>query len=90
MADLNATHPIEALDFPARVRNALARAGITTLEELTARSDAELLALRGYRCGRGWRHESARRTAWPRKRNPPLGTNRDATPLRSCPGGGLR
>ncbi|MCK4315307.1 MAG: hypothetical protein KAX24_06000, partial [Anaerolineae bacterium] len=48
MADLNASHPIDALNLPARARNALARAGITTLEELTALSDAELLALRGF------------------------------------------
>ncbi len=48
MADLYARHPIDALNLPARARNALVRAGITTLEELTALSDAELLALRGF------------------------------------------
>ena len=48
MADLYAKHPIDALNLPARARNALARVGITTLEELTALSDAELLALRGF------------------------------------------
>jgi len=32
MADLYARHPIDALNLPARARNALVRAGITTLE----------------------------------------------------------
>jgi len=48
MANLYAQHPIDALNLPTRARNALVRAGITTLENLVARSDLELLALRGF------------------------------------------
>jgi len=47
MAGLHTRHPIDALNLPPRARNALVRAGITTLEDLVARSDVELLALRG-------------------------------------------
>jgi SNF2 family DNA or RNA helicase len=47
MAGKQGPYPIDALDLPTRARNALVRAGITTLEELVARSDADLLALRG-------------------------------------------
>ncbi len=39
---------IDVLGLPTRARNALLRAGITTVENLTARSDAELLRLRGF------------------------------------------
>ena len=48
MADLYARHPIDALNLPTRTRNALVRAGITTPDDLAARGDAELLALRGF------------------------------------------
>jgi len=46
MADLQ--YPIDGLNLPTRTRNVLVRAGITTPEELTARSDVELLLLRGF------------------------------------------
>ncbi len=42
------TYPIDVLNLPTRVRNTLVRAGITTLEDLLAHSDIELLALRGF------------------------------------------
>jgi len=48
MADLHTQYPVDTLNLPTRARNALARAGITTPEGLAARSDAELLRLRGF------------------------------------------
>jgi len=46
----DAVHPrsLDALNLPTRARNALVRAGITTLEDLLACSDVHLLALRGF------------------------------------------
>ena len=48
MTDGIARYSIDALNLPARARNALVRAGITTLENLATRSDAELLLVRGF------------------------------------------
>ncbi len=48
MTDLRMPHSIDALNLLTRTRNALVRAGITTVEELAAHSDEELLALRGF------------------------------------------
>jgi len=48
MAGPYSTYPIDALNLSTRARNALVRAGITTVEDLAARSDVELLLLRGF------------------------------------------
>ena len=48
VTDPRATYPIDTLGLSTRARNALVRAGITTVEALAARSDAELLVLRGF------------------------------------------
>ena len=40
--------PLDVLNLPTRAHNALLRAGITTVENLAARSDTELLLLRGF------------------------------------------
>ena len=48
MADWHNRFTIDALNLPSRVRNALVRAGITTLEDLAALDDYELLTIRGF------------------------------------------
>ncbi|MDY7076678.1 MAG: DNA-directed RNA polymerase subunit alpha C-terminal domain-containing protein, partial [Chloroflexota bacterium] len=48
MTGLTTRNSIDVLDLPTRVRNALTRAGITTLGHLATRSDTELLLLRGF------------------------------------------
>ena len=47
MAGRGMPYEIDELQLPARTRNALVRAGVTTLGRLRALSDRELLALRG-------------------------------------------
>ncbi len=48
MSYLEETHSIDLLNLPTRARNALARAGITTVEDLAARDDDYLLSRRGF------------------------------------------
>ena len=48
MAGKHQRYSIDALGLPTRARNALVRAGLTSVEDLVARSDLELLALRGF------------------------------------------
>ena len=48
MAGKRLQYPIDALELSTRARNALVRAGLTTPEDLAARSDLDLLALRGF------------------------------------------
>ncbi|HET89989.1 MAG TPA: hypothetical protein ENN99_04500, partial [Chloroflexi bacterium] len=48
MADLYQQYPIDALNLPARARNALVRAGIITPEKLATRSEDDLLAIRSF------------------------------------------
>ena len=48
MANRHTRYPIDELNLPTRARNALVRAGLTTPGELAARSDADLLAVRGF------------------------------------------
>jgi len=43
-----ARYPIDELNLPTRARNALVRGGVTSVEDLVAMSDADLLALRGF------------------------------------------
>jgi len=69
MSDLYAQYPIDALNLPTRARNALVRAGITTVEELAARSDEELLALRGFGPA-GLAQVRERLAAWEREHQP--------------------
>jgi SNF2 family DNA or RNA helicase len=47
MAGRGMPYGIDELQLPARTRNALVRAGVTSLERLASLSDGELLALRG-------------------------------------------
>jgi hypothetical protein len=67
MADRYTQYPIDEFDLPTRARNALVRAGITMPEELVARSDAELLALRGLG-PTGLAQVQERLAAWERER----------------------
>jgi SNF2 family DNA or RNA helicase len=48
MTEQHVIYPIDLLDLPSRARNVLMEAGLTTPEDLTRRSDEELLALRGF------------------------------------------
>jgi SNF2 family DNA or RNA helicase len=69
MTNLRTPYPIDALNLPARARNALVRAGVKTPEDVDARSDLELLALRGFG-PKSLAQVRERLAAWERERQP--------------------
>ena len=69
MANLYTRYPIDALNLPTRARNALVLAGLTTPEEVAVRTDAELLALRGFGSS-SLAHVRERLAVWAQERRP--------------------
>ncbi|MBL7062715.1 MAG: ATP-dependent helicase [Anaerolineae bacterium] len=79
MSDISARCPIDALNLPARARNALVQAGITTPEDVATRSDVELLALRGFG-PTSLAQVRERLAAWGRERQPDQAAAPEAVP----------